>query len=345
MDRASDLCAVTLSRCSSSQISQFLELWSRFEALRFLSPPISEMGRAAAVGSVGADPRDEMVAECLSKVDEGGDADTAGDGHPEAEGKGSGFVVAGDKDVDRLMQALVKRGPDALSLTHLERWVDRALGPGDTGKISDNGNAGSGNNQEFDLLQDLGGSASPADLSRRREESASRRTVQGILRLLMSRDWGMIVEAAEAEEHNVCPTNTPVDISAAQRMSLILDRLCVHLARLELQSQEVPPLDDHSLEVLAKPGGVGKPSVVRLALDAGEEFGVGSVACGVGYALSASDGRVVLQTLKALLEEAESSVKELRASREGNDASRGGRQDREGGVREVGAFRTQLENV
>lgn len=56
----------------------------------------------------------------------------------------------------------------------------------------------------------------------------------------------------------------------------------------------------------------GPAMLARLARGAAEEFGVGAVERGVGYALAASDGRAVLGALRALLEEAEAKVKGLR---------------------------------
>lgn len=64
--------------------------------------------------------------------------------------------------------------------------------------------------------------------------------------------------------------------------------------------------------VAAAAAAGGPTMLARLARGVAEEFGVGAVERGVGYALAASDGRSVLCALRALLEEAEGRVKVLR---------------------------------
>lgn len=66
------------------------------------------------------------------------------------------------------------------------------------------------------------------------------------------------------------------------------------------------------------------PAFSRLAEGAAEDFGVGAVERGVGYALAAADGRAALGALRALLERAESEVKALRETGEEDAASGGG---------------------
>lgn len=71
----------------------------------------------------------------------------------------------------------------------------------------------------------------------------------------------------------------------------------------------------------------GPVLLARLARGAAEDFGVGAVERGVGYALAATDGRAVLGALRDLLEQAEGRVKALRdaAAEQGGDSVAGGK--------------------
>ena len=73
------------------------------------------------------------------------------------------------------------------------------------------------------------------------------------------------------------------------------------------------------------------PAFSRLAEGAAEDFGVGAVERGVGYALAAADGRAALGALRALLEQTESDMKALREAGEGSAACGGSAGDGQSG--------------
>lgn len=150
------------------------------------------------------------------------------------------------------------------------------------------------------------------------------RAAEAALRLLLVRANGRqhstlavgIDTAAAPTAPNNDAQNNDVDDQA--RLHTALDQLCLHLAQAELrlpasiiedQSHDGVPWDDLHM--------------VSFVVNAGEEFGVGPVERGVGYALVAADGQGVLQALRALLEQAESSVTELREGGRKNDDTEG----------------------
>lgn len=175
------------------------------------------------------------------------------------------------------------------------------------------------------------------------------RAAEGALRLLLLR------------EHNPTPSlSTPAGeglslggekaaaAAAAVAATAATDRLCILLSMAELRSEPTSrarPLDEPSgpageLETKwerlseereeeegedekKKAVVTAGPAFSRLADGAAEDFGVGAVERGVGYALAAADGRAALGALRALLERAESDVKVLREAGEGG-AARGG---------------------
>lgn len=133
------------------------------------------------------------------------------------------------------------------------------------------------------------------------------------------------------------------DDSGVEGLYRALDVLCLHLAQAELQSA-VPVSgdptdgagsDDRNVFDQADAAADGRVVSTSAVLTPGVEFGVGPVERGVGYALVAVDGRAVLATLRALLEEAEVTMKELRESR-GTDAANGDGRVAETALEQVG---------
>lgn len=171
----------------------------------------------------------------------------------------------------------------------------------------------------------------------------TQRTAEGALRLLLLRAFGKSYSQTISKRAGECPMiscqstvseepGLPAASNAASNAGVddlrrALDVLCLHLAQAELRSAVPRPEhlsggggDDVGVSVETQPaGGGGMPLT---AYTSGVEFGVGPVERGVGYALVAGDGRAVLMALRALLEEAEGTVTELRESRE-RDALKG----------------------
>lgn len=346
--QTAELCAQALSRCPPSQIGRLLAPWSRFEAARYLTGSASSTPtpiggtRGSGGGADLADTRDGAGPH--SRLDWEGAGGAGGEGSP--------APVNGDTSGNSLAQALVAEGMDMSASALIARLVE----PFDGG-------------EGFHLW-------SVQSAAEAQWVGGPGRAAEGALRLILLREHGLLgpkppVDGGErAVVSAASPTGgVPAEGAAAAaggtamlgvgeeeaRMKAV-DHLCIALALAELRSESTRQGSPTSgggggkngtVEGLSAETGAGEKEgaergpaavVLRLAEGAAEEFGVGAVERGVGYALAAADGRGVLRALRALLEEAEGRLRALR-----EEAERGARDG--GGERGAGRETTVDDEV
>ncbi|CAM9861553.1 unnamed protein product [Pylaiella littoralis] len=300
--RTADLCAQALSRCPASQIGRLLGPWSRFEAIRYLA----------------------------------GTADT-GDVLGSGGGGGVSAVWGGGGGVAAVASVLVEAGMDECAAATVGRIV------GVRGDENDEGLPGRSAEGALRLLLLREHGSSPSSISVVEEEQNSATELLDNAEPATTATAAAAAAVAEAESGNARENAT--------------NRLCILLALAELRSASSPGEEKTMMpapEVAADlrfpgrsdGGGGGAPNLaggpaflVELAGGAAEDFGVGAVERGVGYALAATDGRAVLGALRALLEQAEVRVKALRdvVAEHGGDAAAAGGKPHSGADDEVGA--------
>lgn len=327
-ERVAELCALALSRCSPSQIGRLLESWSSYDATRFLAASVtssvSDEGGSVVVGDAWAHPDSRTCSSRDVEVDPGDEgkllASSSATAGPAAGENGTAGVGTGD-GTDCLVRALVSDdGVNTPSLEDTARIIEQILNADGDGEETTPSAALHSNEP-----------AGPPAVSRF-TGGLSRRAAEGTLRLLLVREMRMATAISivrpdlsavpQTAETGALEALSTTRVDEAPDVGSLVDRLCLRLAQLELRSAAQPRPQDWSSwrsatgEEAARDASAD--TSVGVLMDAGEEFGVGSVECGVGYALAVADGRVALQTLRALLEEAESSVKALRESGEEN---------------------------
>ncbi|CAM9564261.1 unnamed protein product, partial [Sphacelaria rigidula] len=315
--RTSELNAQALSRCSPSQIGPLIDSWSHFEAARFLSESVA----ATPAPDVGSFNGDEGGTICDHINDTDGLTPTSG--------------KVKRHDMDHLAKSLMSEGMEPKAVATVLRALTSS---GITGDISSHETPSTGDHDtvesDLGLPRKMAGTRSP------------RRAAEGALRLLLLRTFGECSHSpsAGADAWTVV-SNRQLAVKEAELVAATsddprvddlyraLDVLCLHLAKAELHSavpvSEDPTngasSDDSDVSDQADAAAHGTAVSTSTVLAPGVEFGVGPIERGVGYALVAADGRAVLAALRALLEEAEGTIKELRESRETDAANGDGR--------------------
>lgn len=315
--RTSELSAQALSRCSPSQIGPLIDSWSHFEAARFLSESVA----ATPAPDVGSFNGDEGGTICDHINDTDGLTPTSG--------------KVKRHDMDHLAKSLMSEGMEPKAVATVLRALTSS---GITGDISSHETPSTGDHDtvesDLGLPRKMAGTRSP------------RRAAEGALRLLLLRTFGECSHSpsAGADAWTVV-SNRQLAVKEAELVAATsddprvddlyraLDVLCLHLAKAELHSavpvSEDPTdgagSDDRDVSDQADAAAHGTAVSTSTVLAPGVEFGVGPIERGVGYALVAADGRAVLAALRALLEEAEGTIKELRESRETDAANGDGR--------------------
>lgn len=331
--QTAELCAQALSRCPPSQIGRLLAPWSRFEATRYLTGSASSTPtpiggtRGSGGGADVADTHDGAGPH--SRLDWEGAGGAGGEGSP--------APVNGDTSGNSLAQALVAEGVD-MSASALIAQLVKPFDGGEGSHLSSVQSAA-----EAQLVGGPGRAAEGALrllLLREHGLLGPKPPVvggEGAVVSAASPSGGVPAEGAAAV---AAAAGGPamLGVGEAEARMKAVDHLCIALALAELRSESTRqgrPTPgggggrDGTAEGIDAETGAGQieetergPAVValRLADGAAEEFGVGAVERGVGYALAAADGRGVLRALRALLEETEGRLRALR-----EDAEKGAR--------------------
>lgn len=290
---------------------------------------------------------------------QGGEAAGGGSTQPEGRGVASGSSVAargaGGAGGGRgaLAEALVVEGMDALTAASVGRTVTNLefslSAEGSRASLHDGGDSDAGPGRAAEGALRL--------LLLREHSSLSLSTSANEALLL---GGGKASAAAIAVTAATAAATVAVKATAETKVGqsalrAATDRLCILLSVAELRSEPPRSLPrdgpagsagdaeetsmDRSSEGHEAGEGRGKveegvcqreevvtpgAAFSRLAEGAAEDFGVGAVERGVGYALAAVDGRAALDALRSLLQRAENDVKALREAGEGDAAPGGG---------------------
>ena len=346
--RTADLCAQALSRCPASQIGRLLGPWSRFEAVRYVAGvsaaggggggvsaasgggggtaavasalveggmdenSATSLGRALAAGGLGGLPEDADEAGRSSWLDR----HLAGDG-----GEALGGMMGGGGP------GRAAEGALRFLLLREHGMSSPSSSPAPTAGV-----AAEIKGQVFATTKPHGRHADPAAATAAAaaagggdSDSTLQKATNRLCILLALAE----LRSFETDEPRAVANQAPsdADLGGSAPVSVADGEAGAPAAESKASEDATGRLGREGTAeemAAAAAGGAGPAMPAMLARGAAEEFGVGAVERGVGYALAASDGRAVLDALRALLEEAEGMVKVLRDAAVEKGRSEGG---------------------
>lgn len=332
------ICAQALSRCPPSQIGPLLDSWSRCEAAHFLSGSVGTTSSPGGPANGGNSYGNSTEGHSLDQNDRfdyaGGATDGVepADATPAIELSHTGARVCG-RPASSIVESLIAEGMEQSTAA----TVGQVLG-----SIQVAGHV------PFEV--DVGDVILPEVAGDQIQTLSPRRAAEGALRLLLIRAYGKPALPSVSGRAEKGPNlAAATDVSSAtitgrgyiatpgrDDIRTVLNLLCLHLTKVELRSAASQFRSVSTGEFSADTNATGGKAST-MAHSSGTEFGVGPVERAVGYALAATDGLAVLSMLRALLEDAEGSVKEMRASKGRYPAENAGQSapDNEVGVRYV----------
>ena len=349
--RTADLCAQALSRCPASQIGRLLGPWSRFEAVRYLAGTTVGGGGGGGGGVSAAGGGGGGTAAVSSVLVEGGMDEHAAtslgralalDGVGGREGDEAGHSswldrqLTGDAGGEEAFGARGGGVPGRAAEGALRFLLLREHGMSSSSATAPIlGVAAEAEDQEIAVPRPQG-HAEPA------ARAAGARAAAGEVLQKATNRLCILLALAELRSSE---TNTPAAVNqvpSADDHGGGGDAVFRPEGHTGATSAEYTAPGDAKKCQQGGGGGGGQEGTGAAAADvsaamltglakgAAEEFGVGAVERGVGYALAASDGRAVLGALRTLLEEAEGRVKALRGAaveqgRAGGTSPAGGR--------------------
>lgn len=328
--RTADLCAQALSRCPASQIGRLLGPWSRFEAIQYVARTAAAGGGGGGISAVGGGGggtaavasalveggMDEDVAKSLGRAltiddhGEGKDDETC-----QSSGLDRHLAAGGGEDI---FGGGGSGGPGRAAEVALRFLLLREHGLSSSSPAPIPGGAAAGAEDRELAATGPQGCAGPAAIPAAVAEGEGE--PEDVLQKATNRLCILLALAelrSDTGEPGAVVDRGPsaADHGGSDGVSRAEGEIGAGTAAAGKKVSEGGVEDRPGRweeENGAAAGGGGAVALARLAREAAEEFGIGAVERGVGYALAASDGRAVLGALRALLEGAEGRVKALR---------------------------------